>query len=387
MINTSTLVLTLLLCSTICPQLVNSYATDTGVIPIKDYYGVYTVQVDQTNHANSANDPSYGRDTIDMMLALYTPISIFTGTCLNFTNLLADNPISGNWDSTNSLELLNFRLGGAPMTLNANLDYTYWSIKDTTNCYFATNSNCHSNAFLYGIDTAGLIGMGNRLSTNFLATNIFSIYLASDSSGGKLIFATDFSYAESETPMYVLNTNDNWIVSNIVNISMQSVSSNNKSTIPMNNFAYMLLFDINTDIISFPLATYTQIIQFLKPYVIGITDINAPMGTNITSIENFPAITIWGPSNQAINITPQQYVEPVSYGNRPDQVVLNLRGCDPYQYGVSYVTGAYRYAIVIGSKYMKNFYTVFDGSVPQVRLYPVKIPDPPIVSNSTELTQ
>ena len=234
------------------------------------------------------------------------------------------------------------------------VDYAYWSLKVAA--FKVVPNTCTSRSFTLGCGTVGLIGLGYQ-QDNYLKTALFSIYLYPDGNGGKLLFNTDMSLMANNAPVATLPcTKSNWVVTG-VQFSIGTDSSLLQA---------FVCFDINTDAIGLPKATYLNFIKSMSTYVTGCRDISLPTCYNVTAIENFPTLS-FRQGNAVIPIPPELYVQQVE--GRNDQVTLGIRGLSSFSSGSSYVTEAYNAFIILGTNVMTYYYTVFNAGDSTISLY------------------
>ena len=332
----------------------------TGRVTIyKDSYGFYVGG--DFSYDYSAND-RLGPYSYKMMLGLYTSNTLLSTRCINF-----DYYDCRYWDCNKrfqqySVDYPYFSAIGRYAGADLYLDYAYWDLK--ADAFLA--ESCNSNYEYYGQFRSGILGMGTEGDAwnNFVYYPKFGIYLNKDLSGGKFLFAQDTSYYNSSFAVTTMYADKNW-----------KVKLNGYIKVGYNNvpFTGKLIFDMHADAIGLPYATNTAILSYLETYsyVYCRWDTSyQPMCDYNGYISDLPDIVIVNGTNQ-IPIPPQVYVVDGYRKDYVSMITLNFKVIGSTYTKKNYVTNDYNDAIILDSRFMSYYYTVFDStySIPTITLY------------------
>jgi len=336
------------------PSAIKPLTSKSGNVPIyKDDTGFY-VAVDLQYDSSRASEPDFGPDTVPMILGLYTAQTLLVDSCLSFTSYNCEkyhcNP---NPQDLYNLNYLYFTAFSYWADTNLYLDYENWGYQSAsiiaTSCVASTTDT-------FGQGRSGVLSLGTAHTGkgNFNASSpVFSILINNDSKSGELLFKKDLSYAVYDTPQAVLKADSNWnaAVYGSLQVGDQSINVN-----------LYLIFDLATDAIGLPLKLYNQVITSLGVY--GVTDCDAGSTylptckfAGAKTAENLPNITIVTETTRLV-IPDSIYV--LSRDEQEGTVRLNLKALSNDLTGPSFVTKSYENFIVLDSRFMSYYYTVFE---------------------------
>ena len=314
------------------------------------YYIPVKIQNDDIDILNLSGNEREERS--NMMLALYSSITLLAENCLSFSPILAS-------EDQNSLVNDIF-----------NLDYPYFTVKsgfsspfqidlssnypnDQEDAIVATSCS-QQGPSAYGSESFGLLGMGidNNALNNNSTLALFSIYLDGPEQNGKLFFTTDFSNTQSHTPVSTLTADADWHVFGVSSLKIGPVSYHTSST--------NLIFDINSNMIGLPLKIFETVISSLE----SVSSVTCPANTYSNPTCTYPGHIVNLP-NIVIGVEAEQIViPPVVYATSgtANTVSFNLRGLNSNMSDINYITPSYNSYIILDSNFMSYYYTVFAAS-------------------------
>jgi len=301
--------------------------------------------------------PTSSNNTVKMMLSISNEETMVAINCLNFTSYNCSQ--YSNCSQSESKTLINFpsfstyaQNGHADMYL----DYNYWSFASSISS-FSFAQGCQTSDSNVGNDRYGVIGLGAGFQSkyNFLSSKVFSFYVESDLSAGKLLFENDATtYAESSEPVLVLSANSTW----------QTLIKNEEGSGDGN-----LAFDINSDAIAFPDVAYQTLVMYLQYFGIQCESASyRPICNSAQKIQDLPDLSI-SINESDLDIPHQIYATAINETESGSSFYLNFRGTDPNLFDKSYVTPAFQNSIILDSHFMSYYYTVFDFSTGENLVY------------------
>lgn len=340
--------------------LFNAYATKLGHVPlIKDDKSGFYVNVDLADDKNDASDSIPGPDTVPMILSLYTSHSLLVNDCLNFSSYNCDfYSCVPHKNDTFSLDFLDFTAAGYYADANIFLDYGNWKLTSKA----AMADICLSGREAdYSASKNGVIGMGvaENSQNNYMIHPIFSIFIDSDGSRGKLLFSQDMKMANTDIPPITIQADSNWNINATGNIQIGS------SRIAINS---TVIFELSASTIGFPLPIYQQIIKNIESIASMSCSslLSSPTCTYNGDITSLPTISL-SHENRNITIPSQVYAKQTENLNN---IVLGLRGLASNLTGDSYVSPSHDNFIVLDSTFMAYYYVVFNAVAdPTITLY------------------
>ena len=332
--------------------IMNNYATSTGVIPITNKNGVFSIQVDLIDYSSHANDMKYGPATVDMLIHLNNAFTVFTKGCLDFADYDGNNRCSviDCGDSSggyNNLKFPFFALSGNTINTQAYIDYSHWSLKAPR----YVTSSCTSSHSSFGSGTVGSIGLGFNYNNFVNQQGRFSIYISPDGSGGDLIFSASEKYMESTNPVGTMTCSPaNWqMTEGYIYINDNSLDTNILTGI----------FDINFNTIGLPPNSYNGFRAAIDPFLQNCQGFNLITCFNTTAIDKFPDLLL-NFDGGAFYIPAEIYLKPVP--DQSNRVTIQVTSISSSAIGASYITSAFDNSyIIFGRNVLAYYYTVFDS--------------------------
>jgi len=353
--------------------ILNAYATDSGVVELrKESPGDSTFYVEadlsyypfsSSNHSNSSTEVSVNgtkaAGTVRMMVSIANSETMVATNCFSFSNYDCSQ-YSGcsKYSTTRSIDFPSFTANTFIAQSKMYLDYTHWSLASSNYLYIAYSCSNDGKTSV-GTYRYGVIGLGTTGNSgdDFTFSKVFSIYLGSDLSTGKLVFKNDAAaYAKSSNAALTLYANSNWQVSlsgATIQIPGYTVYFGNGN----------LMFDINSNDIGLPYMVY---VEFVKNFA---KSIGGPCGSDMYwpkcyfpgKPQDLPDINlVFGTYNLTIpakiyaGITSEESTQTIFY--------LNVKATSPSLTGISYVTPSFQNSLILGQNFMRYYYTVFDAS-------------------------
>jgi hypothetical protein len=352
--------------------IMNAHATSSGIIDLKtDYNNNFYVETDfsyyygaknasnssnTTNSTNSTNglgtNPSSGR----MKISIANTDTMVATSCANFYYYDCSSSSScTKYTNTKSIDYPTFTASVNYAKSYIYLDYNYWSI--STN-YLYIASSCSGNLNL-GSGFYGVLGLGtgNGGSSNFGYSPIFSIYINSGLTGGKLLFKSDTStYASSSNYVQSFYATSTWQIttySAYIQVGSYSVSMSGN-----------VMFDINSKAIGLPQSYYNTFITYFG-YQAGVycnSGYNSrPYCYTTYDLKNLPDITL-SISGSKITIPSAIYATYSSSSGSYNYFYLNFKATSPSLNGDCYVSPSFANSIILDANFMSYYYTVFDAT-------------------------
>jgi len=233
------------------------------------------------------------------------------------------------------------------------LDYIYW-VLSPADLYIAYS--CSNDGTMIGSNRYGVIGLGTggNPGSDFYE-KLFSIYIAPNLTTGNLLFKNAAAkYANSTEALYTLYANSSWQVpTNSAQIKVRD------SAIA---FHGNIMFDINTDVVlGIPYSTYIYVLSYLNE-VAGLNCVGVnyyrPTCTYNGKIEDLPDVIILF-NKISLKIPSDLYASIITEGS---SFYLNFKATDPTLTGKSYVTQNFSNSIILGTRFMSYYFTVFDAT-------------------------
>jgi hypothetical protein len=302
----------------------------------------------------SVNTGSTYTTSVDMAIALYTSTTFFSGTYsyFDYFSCISTYGCSTYSSTSQSYAYPFFTLSTGytiqlPYYLDASdgdEDYGTYSGK----AFYATSATGG-----FSEDVSGSIGFGVSGSgySNFLSGyDQFAIYLSDDGENGQLAFGENEDYMGSDVNSITVNAN--WTAS-IYEIGVGDDYFTEYADLSV-------IFDLSYSYIAVPSTTLTNIISYLEDYELYCTleeyDQQAYCTYDGGDSDNIPSIYLG-----SIELPMEVYLE----SDGDDSYYLNIVGTSTTSssyYDYELVTSSYSSYAIIGTPFMKYFYTVFDYS-------------------------
>ena len=244
------------------------------------------------------------------------------------------------------------------------LDHSNWVLNNKA----AIATSCSGFDF-YGGNMHGVLGLGHEGNSgaNFIGSQVFSIYLRQNGSEGTLLFHWNSSYAQSETPLVTLKSDENWHVNSINEITVGN------GTLQVEDLE--LIFDLTGVGLGLPKAVFDQVLATLKEvYNINCTSHSFnPVCGYSGYIKGFPSLAFKTATGEKLVLPPQAYLQDGHNETiQGPNVTLSFRALSSELEELSYVTPSYDKTIIIGSQIMRNFYIKFDAANKAISVYDAK---------------
>jgi len=199
------------------------------------------------------------------------------------------------------------------------------------------------------------MGTSHTGKSNFNASKpVFSISIADDGKSGELLFKKDLSYAQSETPVTVLKASLDWVT------TLSGTMQIGNHTIDLD---VDLVFDLGSDSIGLPLSLFNQVIEYLGLFGVKTCTAGSTYQPNCGYngyYKDLPDITLVSDDTKVI-IPPSVYVKNWDGGhNYESYLYLNFKGLANNLPGPSFVTRSFDNCIVMDSRFMNYYYSVFE---------------------------
>jgi hypothetical protein len=364
--------------------IMNAHATSSGIIDLqKDYYGQFYVEADfsyywgasnSSKGSNSTNSTA-GNSTVNgttgsgrMMISTVNTDTMVAYSCLNFYYYDCSSSSCTKLSYTKSIDYPTFSANVQYAQSSMYLDYNYWSLSNSNYLYIA--NSCSSSGSNIGSNTYGVLGLGtgNGGSSNFGYSPIFSIYINSGMTGGKLLFKSDTSsYASSSNYVQSFYANSTWQIS--ASSSYLYVGSYSVSMSSAN-----VMFDMNSNAIGLPQTYYNNFLTYFgyQANVYCYSGYNSrPYCYYRGDLKNLPDITL-SISGSKITIPSAIYATYSSSSSSYTYFYLNFKATSPYLSGVNYVSPSFANSIILDANFMSYYYVVFDAQYGSnyIYLYP-----------------
>jgi len=225
--------------------------------------------------------------------------------------------------------------------------------------YITFQCNAGASSSNFGSGLSGVLGLGtdNGGSSNFGYSPIFSIFINSDLTGGKLLFKSDTNtYAQSSNSIHSFYASSAWQItasSAYIQVGSYSVS-----------FSGSIIFDINSKAIGLPQSYYNSFLTYFG----DLSGVYCYSGKNSRpycyyngQLKNLPDI-ILSVSGSQIRIPSAIYASYSSTSGSYTYFYLNFKATSPYLSGVSYVPPSFQNSIILDANFMSYYYTVFDAT-------------------------
>jgi len=355
-------------------NMTNLQATTWGDIEFKqDSYGVY-VEADliynpsfssnRSDFTNLLTNMTEAAGTAKMMLSLVNSESMVATDCSYFSYYdCSEYSDCKEYDTKKSFDFPWFSANTKIAQGEIYLDYIYW-VLSPADLYIAYS--CINDGTVIGSERYGVIGLGTggNPGSDFYE-KLFSIYIASDLSKGKLLFKNAAAnYAKSTEAVYTLYANSTWQVpTNSGHIKVRDSAI---------DFHGNIMFDINTDVaLGIPYFTYIYVLSYLNE-VSGLncdgTNYYRPICTYNGKIKDLPDVIINFNKN-LLKVPSDLYASVISEGS---SFYLNFKATHPSLTGKSFVTDSFSNSLILGTRFMSYYFPVFDATsgFNMIYLYP-----------------
>ena len=350
--------------------IMNAHATSSGIINLqKDSFNQFYVNADlsyywgtrnsskSSNSTNSTNSLGSNPDTGRMMISIVNTDTMVATSCSNFYYYDCSSSTSClKYSNTKSIDYPTFTANVNYAQSHIYLDYSYWSISSN---YLYIASYCSTSASSIGSGTYGVLGLGtgNGGSSNFGYSPIFSIFINSDLTGGKLLFKSDTStYAQSSNSYTSFYASSTWQISTssaYLQVGSYSVGMSGN-----------VMFDINSNAIGLPQSYYNSFLTYFG-YLSGVYCYSGytsrPYCYTSGRLQDLPDLTL-SISGSQIKIPSAIYASVASSSGSYTYFYLNFKATSPSLTGVNYVTSTFQNSIILDANFMRYYYTVFDAT-------------------------
>ena len=361
--------------------IMNAHTTSSGRIDLKkDSYsssGFYVEadfsssrysQNSSSNSSNSTINSLSTSDTVKMMISIANEDTIVATNCLSFGYYDCSRYNCYKFSSSGNIDYPTFTATVSTQVKSyIHLDYNYWNI-DTSYFYMASSCQTGDTSSGIGYDRYGVLGLGTGASSkvDFTSSAIFSIFINSNLSGGKLLFMKDTDYSSSYSALYTFYGNSTWqIPTYSAYIKTPSYSVNLKDG--------NIMFDVNSDAIGLPSDYYSLFITYFgyMPNIWCNTDNYRPQCYTSQRLEDLPDI-ILAFNNYELKIPSKIYATYTSTSGSYTYFSFNFKATSPSLTGKNYVSPSFKNSIIFDAHFMSYYYTVFDatGNTNAISLYP-----------------
>jgi len=343
--------------------LMNAHAGSSGVIELqKDFSGFY-VEADLSYYpfgSSNSTDSFKNYDSVKMMVSLSNDETMVATDCLNFSSYDCNkyHCYKEDWSSNLSFPSFNASVQAAEGYIY--LDYFFWGLT-STNLYIAQSCQTGNYSEGVGIDRYGVLGLGtgNGSDSNYITSELFSVYVKPNLASGKLLFMNDAStYAKkSSEPIYTLQAKSSWQTS-VSNASLQLANST------INLSADKLIFDVNSDAIGLPFENYKSLSLafFISLNVYCNFDLYKTSCYFIDKIVDLPDITLSINNDTNLTIPSGLYSTPFVKCGNYTCFTLRFKAIGSFLPGKAYVSPAFNNSIILDANFMSYYYTVFDAT-------------------------
>ena len=295
-----------------------------------------------------------------MLIALYTSETVFFNNKLNGAKFECGTLGSECSKIIPSVSVTvntpYLKVNGERIRQSVFLDHHHWCFHFTTYQPILLNSY---EGYYDGRGTFGFIGMGRKPNNRFF-TEMFSIYLENDHQG-ILLFGNDLNFAQFNTSQTSLPATEDWHVINLAMIEVKSKTTVKKVPLERN---IRILFDINQDDISLNGDFMNSLLSALKGFLTSCQTANVLMTCAFNDdFNSLPTIDLVLAGGEKLKIPPEVYAASASKG----QVTFKI-----FHHPSFIKSGAFGDSIILGSKFMQHYYTVFDGLNRKIHFYTAK---------------
>ncbi len=356
--------------------IMNAHATSSGVIDLsKDSYGQFYVEADLSYYWGAANSSkssnstnSTGNGTVNttsgnssgrMMISTVNTDTMVAYSCFNFYYYDCSSYSCSKYSSTKSIDYPTFTANAQYAQSQMYLDYNYWSLSTSNYLYIANSCSAGSYSSSVGTGTYGVLGLGtgNGGSSNFGYSPIFSIYINSGLTGGKLLFKSDTStYASSSNSISSFYANSTW-----------QISASSSTYLYVGGYSvYMsgnVMFDINSNAIGLPQSYYNSFLTYFgyQANVYCYSGYNSrPYCYYLGDLKNLPDISLYIGGSK-ITIPSAIYASYSSKSGSYTYFYLNFKATSPSLSGECYVSPSFANSIILDRNFMSYYYVVFDA--------------------------
>jgi len=348
----------------------NAHATSSGIVDItKDSYDQFYVEVDLFDSCSSSNIPKGDSKKQRMMISLANDETMVASHCLEFNSYACLDTCCQTYDYYREIDYPTFTAKVQDAKGKMFLDYNYWSLTDAY-LFIAYDCQTGDGSSHRGEDKYGVLGLGASSAgskSDFTSDIIFSIWINSDLTEGKLIFKNDTNtYAQSATPVATFRSSLTW----------QTKLQTGKFEFPGYDFniSGSLMFDINSNAIGLPQAYFKVLVNAFAQLsgLYCFEDLYRPVcyftGSNPSkTVEDLPDITLWV-NDVKIPIPWKVYATSIN----STKFYLNFKATGVNLTSASYVSPSFKDSIILDAHFMSYYYTVFDdtGDYPVMPIYP-----------------
>jgi len=353
--------------------LMNAHAGSSGIIELqKDSNNEFYVEADLASYPfgsskNSTNSLQI-TDSVKMMISLSNDETLVVTNCLNFSSYDCGKYHCYKEDWNANLSFPSFNASAQAAEGYIYLGYFFWALT-TTNLYIA--QSCQTGNYspeAVGLDRYGVLGLGtgNGSDGNYITSQLFSVYMKPDLTGGKLLFMNNAgTYAKSEEPSYNLTANSSW-QTKISNATLQFSNSS------INLTADNLIFDINSDAIGLPNEDFKNLmLGFLADFNIycNFVPYKPTVCLFLDKVVDLPDITLSLNNNTNLTIPSSVYSTPFEKLKNFTSFTLKFKGIGSTLPSKSYVSPAFNNSVILDANFMRYYYTVFDATSGSNKIY------------------
>jgi len=299
-----------------------------------------------------------------MLLALYTSETVFVNNQLNGAKFecgalgsQCSRIVLGNFGTLTTPYL---KVDGERMMQSVFLDHNHWYIKPDYS-YMPMVLNSYGGHY-DARGTFGFIGMGRKKSStgNRFFSEIFSIYLENDRKG-LLLFGNDLNFAQFNTPQVSLPATEDWHITNFEGIDIKSKTTVKNIRFP---FHYKILLDTNEDNILLHSGFIKPLMQILKDLLPSCKNTESSLICAFNGdFSSLPTIELLIEGGAKLKIPPEGY----AFSSTEGEVSFRIFSHKPFTESTEF-----QYTIILGSKFMQHYYTVFDGLNEKIHFYTAK---------------
>jgi len=352
--------------------LMNAHTTSSGAIDIKaDAYNTFYVEADLSYSYSHSSQNSSASNTGRMMVSISNDETMVAEKCLNFSSYDCNAPNCNKLAETGSIDFPSFVANVQYAHSNIYLEDNYWRLNSAAYLYLAQSCTAGPmSPSSLGSGQSGVLGLGigNGSRANFPHDAVFSIFLSSDLTKGKLLFKKDTSsYPRSSSSLYAFPTNSTWQIYPAKG-SIQIEDWDTGAAFDGN-----MMFDLNFDAIGLPPGPFSVFMDFVFSSAASCNSSGPGKPSCFTrqKLEDLPGM-IFSINNQDIKVPSQVYATAINETKDGRYFYLNVKQVSPSLSGENYVSPSFANSLVLGANFLSYYYTVFDASGinPAVYLYP-----------------
>ena len=363
----------------------NAHATSSGIIDLKkDSNSPISFYVEADFSSSKASSQSDSNslaitDTVQMMVSIPNRETLVVSNCLGFNSYDCSRYNCQNYSWTTTLDYPSFTANVTFSKGYIYLDYTYWNL-NSDYMYIAQSCNTDDTYPTIGSGRYGVLGLGTATATNhFTSSPIFSIFLNSNLTGGKLLFKKDTdSCAQFSTPLFTFSANSTWQFP-----AKRAYLETPNTVVALDNL--IVAFDINSDAIGLPFKLYSAFLTSFGqiPNVWCDSENYKAYCYTTLNLEGLPDLTL-SINNNKITIPSKIYATLTKTSDTYNYFSFNFRVASPEFSGHSYASPSFDNSLILDANFMSYYYTVFDASkgsnmiyiYPSINARPVPEPQP-----------